>query len=79
MTITLEVDNEADAAYITIARDDVARSAKLDENRIVDYDASGAVVGIELLNVSRGVDLRDLPHRETLADLLGEKHIRQVA
>jgi uncharacterized protein YuzE len=79
MTITLEVDNEADAAYITIARDDIARTAKLDENRIIDYDASGAVVGIELLNVSRGVDLRDLPYREELVDLLGQKRIRQVA
>jgi uncharacterized protein YuzE len=79
MTITLEVDNEADAAYVTISGDDVARTAKLDENRIIDYDASGAVVGIELLNVSRGVDLRDLPYREELVDLLGQKYIRQVA
>jgi uncharacterized protein YuzE len=79
VTITLDVDNEADAAYVTISGDDIARTAKLDENRIIDYDARGAVVGIELLNVSRGVDLRDLPYREKLADLLGENRIRHVA
>jgi uncharacterized protein YuzE len=38
-----------------------ARTVRLDRNRVLDYDADGRLVSIELLNVSRGVSLDDLP------------------
>ncbi len=43
---------------------------RLDRDRALDYDASGRLVSIELLNVSRGVDLTDLPEAEVITRAL---------
>ncbi|MGD9572394.1 MAG: DUF2283 domain-containing protein [Thermoleophilia bacterium] len=47
-----------------------ARMVRLDRDRALDYDASGRLVSIELLNVSRGVDLTDLPEPEVITRAL---------
>lgn len=72
----LEYDEEADAAYIWI-REGVARAfgVALDDSRYVDYADDRAPVGIELLNVRRGVDVADLPERAAVERLLGESHL----
>lgn len=77
--ITLELDTNANAAYVRIADGAVASSRELDPQRVVDYDAAGQVVGIEFLGVSRGVALHDLPHRDELQKLFGDHHIPQFA
>ena len=41
-----------------------ARFVRLDRDRALDYDADGRLVSIELLNVSRGVSIDDLPEAE---------------
>lgn len=71
----VEVDEEANAAYVTLAARPVAATRRLDANRLLDLDAAGKVVGIELLNVSAGVDLSDLPDGDELATALGRKRI----
>jgi hypothetical protein len=35
---------------------------------MVDYDADGQVVGVEFLDVSRGVDINGLPEPDKLAE-----------
>jgi uncharacterized protein YuzE len=75
MTMLLQYDREADAAYVEVAgpiqeggvarTEDVSRHDQYE--RGIDYDAEGRIVGYEFLNVSRGVDLADLPHRDELA------------
>ncbi|HEY3078909.1 MAG TPA: DUF2283 domain-containing protein [Chloroflexota bacterium] len=55
-------DPEADALYVRFAAAPVARTAPLDDDRIVDYAADGSVVGVELLSVSHGSDIAGLPH-----------------
>jgi len=50
--VKLEYDREADAVYIRIKDADIATTRELEENVIVDIDASGKLVGIELLFVS---------------------------
>ncbi len=75
----LSYDPEADAAYAYVAgetpdggvdrTEDVSRGPYFD--RAIDYDADGRILGYEFLNVSRGVDLDGLPHREELAALFG--------
>ncbi len=69
MKLHLELDRQADAAYVRVASRPVSKTKELDSQRIVDYDAQGEVVGLEFLAPSRGVDLSDLPYRQELARL----------
>lgn len=57
-------DSSADAAYIYLQQDaTVARSVLVDDERVVDLDDSGAVVGIEILTASGGFELEDIIER----------------
>jgi uncharacterized protein YuzE len=67
--VRLEIDPEADAAYVRMRETGVARTTPLDSQRIVDYDADGEVVGIEFLAIHQGLDLRDLPYHDQLTQL----------
>lgn len=57
----LTIDREADAAYITFREGPVVRTVELSDVRMIDYGEGDAVRGLELLSVSHGVDLTDLP------------------
>jgi uncharacterized protein YuzE len=71
----LRYDPSVDAAYVyvngPIADGGVDHTENVSRGpfytRGIDYDAEGRILGYEFLNVSRGVDLTDLPHREELA------------
>lgn len=67
-----EYDAEADALYVSLSDAQVARSTQLDDFRTIDYSADGKVVGVELLGVGGGVDLSDVPYRQTVEKLIGE-------
>lgn len=49
----VRIDQDADAIYIDLAERDVARSEELAEGIIVDYDAQGRIVGVEILDASQ--------------------------
>ncbi len=67
---------DADAAYIVLREDGrIARTRNLDGSRLTDYAEDGEPVGIELLDVSEGVNLDDLPARNVVSLLL-EQHIK---
>jgi uncharacterized protein YuzE len=53
MSVTTTYDSEADAAYLRLAPDDIAVAAtqEVAPGIILDLDASGRLVGIEVLNV----------------------------
>lgn len=74
-----EYDASADAGYVEISDQLVDRTERLDWDRMVDYDAEGRVLGYEFLNVSKGVDLSDLPHREALATVFAAHDVRVLA
>jgi uncharacterized protein YuzE len=71
--LRVEYDPAADALAIDFpgfrARAS-ARMVRLDRDRALDYDADGRLVSIELLNVSRGVNLEDLPETEVVSRAL---------
>lgn len=46
-------DRDADAAYLTLAAKAVASTREASEDVIVDYDADGRIVGIEVLHASQ--------------------------
>jgi DNA-binding XRE family transcriptional regulator len=69
-------DPEADAVAVRWPGAAYRLTASLDGDdfsvaRNVDLGADGAPIGVEFLNVSRGVDLRGVPRAEKVADLLG--------
>jgi len=73
----LEYDPTGDIAYIHIAATPDARVHHTERvgdgdeyERGIDYDGDGQIVGYEFMNASGGLDLRDLPHRQQIADFI---------
>jgi uncharacterized protein YuzE len=60
------IDSGADAVYICLADGPVSVTREMGEDRMVDFDASGTVVGVEFLNVSLGAHVGGLPVQGTL-------------
>ncbi|KAF5422492.1 MAG: putative protein YuzE [Candidatus Methanocomedens sp.] len=56
----IKVDLESDALYFRISEDVIEESEEINKGLIVDYDANGKVVGIEILNVKNKFKLEDL-------------------
>jgi len=77
----LEYDAEADALYIYLRDFDKAAStkARIDISRVIDYDEQGEPLGVEFWNVSSGLNLDDVPERETVMRLLEEHHFNEFA
>jgi len=67
-----EYDQEADAIYVWLADAKASKSAQLDDFRNIDYSADGAVVGVEFIDVSGGVDLSDIPYSQTVERVIGD-------
>ena len=70
---------QADAAYVHLAEGQVATTESLDDLRMIDYSGDGRVIGIELLDVSDGVDLRDIPQRPLVEALLHDYNFPVLA
>lgn len=48
----IEFDHEVDALYVELAEGEVDKTEEIKPGVILDYDASGNILGIELLHVS---------------------------
>ena len=72
--VSFEYDAETDVLYVQLAEigpGEVARTRDLDGRRLIDLDASGRPVGIELLYVSEGVRLDGLPGADAIRAAAG--------
>ena len=49
MKVELKYDREADAAYLRFSRADIMESEEVAPGAILDYDAEGHIVGLEVL------------------------------
>jgi len=58
--LKLEYDRQADAIYIRLREAEVENTRELDDHVIIDLDANGRMVGIELLFVSDYLRPEDL-------------------
>ncbi len=56
----IKIDLESDALYFRISEDPIEESEEINNGLIVDYDASGKVVGIEILNIKEKFKMEDL-------------------
>jgi uncharacterized protein YuzE len=72
----VEYDRTADAVYVWLREVPYAYGRDLDEARRIDFGADHEPLGVELLDVSQGVDLRGLPAAEQIADALKGYHLR---
>ncbi len=48
----ITIDKEANAMYIEVSDEKFSKNRKIDDETILDLDANGKIIGIELLNVS---------------------------
>jgi uncharacterized protein YuzE len=69
-------DHEADAVYIKLSERPYAFGEDIDHERRVDYAEDGTPIGIELLCVSEGVDLSNLPCPDEVTAALRQLGIR---
>jgi uncharacterized protein YuzE len=46
----MTVDNEVQAAYISLTKNSVASTVVVTDNIIIDFDDNGQIIGIEIMN-----------------------------
>lgn len=51
---------ETDSLYIDLSSKPSASSDEVSEGIVIDYDANGNIVGIDIDNASKKIDLEDL-------------------
>jgi uncharacterized protein YuzE len=49
----LEFDPQADAAYLELSDAEVETTRQIEPGIVIDYDAAGHIVGIEVLSLSK--------------------------
>jgi len=52
----VRVDREADAVYVNLTDRTITESQEVADGIVVDYDAQGCIVGVEILDASKGTD-----------------------
>ncbi len=73
--IRAKYDKEADAIYIYLSNKPYAYGKDLDEDRRIDYASDNTPIGIELLDVSKGVNLDNFPEQTEIAACLRKHNI----
>ena len=63
-------DSQADAIYIYLSEKPYAYGKDLDDERRIDYASDNTPIGVELLCVSDGVNIDDLPCKDEIAEVL---------
>lgn len=56
----IEYSKAADALYVYFKQGEVAKSKEVGEGVVVDLDAEGHVIGIEVLDASSRIGIQDL-------------------
>lgn len=69
----IKYDKEADALYLYLSDKPYSHGVDLDKQRRIDYSADNEPIGIELLSVSKGINLEGLPEQEEVSRLLEKR------
>ena len=56
----IEYSKDADAIYVYFKEDIVASSKEIEDGVVIDFDAKGQLIGIEVLDVSQRFSLSDI-------------------
>ncbi|MDO9578947.1 MAG: DUF2283 domain-containing protein [Bacteroidales bacterium] len=69
--LQVTTDPTADAIYIKLLDEPIEYTEELDDNRLIDRSlGSGKAVGVDLIFVSQGVNLKGLPEAEAIGKML---------
>lgn len=68
-------DEDADAVYFRLRNVPLAYDQELDDDRRIDFGSDGEPIGIELLNVSAGVNVSGLPRESEIAEILRRDNV----
>jgi uncharacterized protein YuzE len=69
-------DPQADAIYIYLSEKPYAYGRDLDDERRIDYASDNSPIGVELLCVSKGVNVGSLPRKDEIAEILEANRIK---
>ena len=69
-------DAQADAIYIYLSDKPYAYGKDLDDERRIDYAADNTPIGVELLCVSKGINLDGLPNVDEIAGVMKGEGIK---
>lgn len=56
----IEYSKDADAIYVYFKEDVVASSKEIEDGIVIDFDKTGQLIGIEVLDVSQRFSLSDI-------------------
>ncbi len=65
-------DPQIDCLYVRLSHLPIAHTDYLDDLRGIDYSADNAVVGIEFIDASAGIDLSYVPFRQKVEEAIGD-------
>ncbi|MBI4654376.1 MAG: DUF2283 domain-containing protein [Nitrospirae bacterium] len=69
----IEYSKEADAIYVYFKEEYVAKSKEIEDGVVIDFDAKGQLIGIEVLDVSqrfRRLMIKDISRSERYLDVV---------
>ena len=75
----VRVDREASMAYVRLATAEIRYTENFGDHRLVDYDETNEVVGVEFIGIDSGADLDGLPEAERVRAALIENGCGDLA
>jgi len=75
----IEYDNEIDALYVRLQEKFVARTLEIEEGLNIDFDESGKMIGLEVLDAVERYSLADIFNIATENLILEKSMVREVA
>jgi len=73
--VKYKYDRDADAIYVYLSSDKYSHGEDLDEDRRIDYSSDNKPIGVELLSVSKGVNLDSLPETDEITVMLSSEGV----
>ncbi len=74
----IEYDSEADALYIQLREAFVDNNIDIEEGVTVDVDKSGHIIGLEILDASKKLSLKDIANISIETFPVGKKESKRV-
>lgn len=78
MTESLKFNDVGDVLYVRLREGRIAKTRTFGDDRLVDVDADGTVLGVEFIGLEHQLDLRGLPAEANLLSVIKEHAPPQI-